>query len=251
MSRTYRLQDEDRPDYALVLDDAIRAAEIRGLLEHSLINPGQLRVRGLGARPRIAAAADAEYRTYLSLRQRTRDAAPADQVGPLSGAGDQEVHGVGLLPALAVLTPVLAAVATVAFLPIGYGLALAGGRTPMANALITAGWTSFGIGVLSAAVGLFSLYRTAVEHRASAAGRGSGPSPEVNRAREAWLTSLRDKAILPFLRNQLHSPDAPATGISRGSDSGRGTADFPSPGFGSPDYSGPGLGSAHAPFEGR
>lgn len=249
MSRTYGLQDEDRPDYALVLDEALRTPEIRGLLAHSAVSPGQLRNRGLGAARRITGAADTEYRTYASLRQQTRVAGRAERVEPLSGPGDQEEHGVGVLPVLAVLTPLLAGVAAAAFLLIGYGLGLAGSRTPTAGTLITAGWTSFGICAVSASAGLFSLYRTAAAHTASAPAPPAARPPAVDRAREAWLVSLRDRAVLPFLRDQLRGPDAPAAAGGREAGPRYGRPDFSSPGFGSPDFAGPGLGGANAPAE--
>ncbi|MFF2963568.1 hypothetical protein ACFVT1_32680 [Streptomyces sp. NPDC057963] len=247
MTRTYRLQDEDRPDYALALDEAIRTSEIRGLLEQSSLTIGQLRLRGLSAGHRIAAAADTEYRTYTSLRQQTAGSDDSRRILPLSGRGEQEEYGAGLLPVLAVLTPVLAAVAAAAFLLIGYGLALAGGRTPTADALITAGWASFGIGATTAAVGLFYLYRTAVQHTASAPRSRAARSPEVNKAREAWLQSLRDNSLLPFLRDELRKPDALPPDSGREAGPRYRSPDFSSPDFGSPDFSGPGFGSPKAP----
>ncbi|MFE7354483.1 hypothetical protein ACFU8Q_15045 [Streptomyces sp. NPDC057543] len=246
MNSTYRLQDEDRPDYALALDEAIRTAEIRGLLERSSLNSGQLRIRGLSAGPRIAAVADTEYRTYTSLRQQMAGGDDSHRALPLSGRRGQEEHGAGLLPVLGVLTPVLAVVAAAAFLLIGYGLALAGGRTPTADALITAGWASFGIGAMTAAVGLFYLYRTAVEHTASAPRSHAARSPEVNKAREAWLRSLRDNALLPFLREELRKRDALPTDSGQEAGPRYRSPDFSSPDFGSPHFSGPGFGSPKA-----
>ncbi|MFJ7198968.1 MULTISPECIES: hypothetical protein [unclassified Streptomyces] len=246
MNRTYRLRDEDRPDYALALDEAIRTVEIQGLLERSSLTTGQLRLRGLGVAPRVATAADTEYRAYTSLRQRTAGAEDSHRALPLSGHGGQERHGAGLLPVLAVLTPVLAAVAAAVFLLIGYGLVLAGGRTSTADALITAGWAGCAIAAVAAAFGLFSLYRTAVEHAASTPSSRADRSPEVIKAREAWLRSLRDNALLPFLREELRKPGALPTDSDRGAVLRYRSPDFSSPDFGSPDFSGPGFGGPKA-----
>lgn len=250
MDGPFRLRDEDTADYAAVLDEVIASAEIRRLLARSPLGAEELRVVGLAAAPRVAAAAEPEYRSYTELRQRSRggDDVGADAASPLSGAGHQERTGPGLVPVLAVLTPVLAAVAAVTFLLPGYGLRLADSLPDTADTLVLSGWISLVTAASTAAIGLLALYRTAAEHKGSAANGPGAPasaSADLGRARAAWLGALRDAGIRPFLVARLgEGPADPASG--RPTDSGHrprfSSPDFSRPGFGSPDFTRPGFG---------
>ncbi|MFD4021522.1 hypothetical protein [Streptomyces sindenensis] len=247
MGRPSRLGDEDRSDYASALDEVIASPEIRCLLERSGAPADRLRVRGLAAVARTTAAADAEYRRYTALRLRVLGAQGGRRSAgttPLSGPGDQERPGAGVLAVLGVLTPVLAAVAAATFLVLGYGLRLAGALSALADTLVGAGWFSLVVAAVTALVSVVALYRTAARQSAADAVAVPGPSaavdagdvPALAQARQAWLVALRDRGIRPFLLQELAEAAvaAPGAGESRGSR-------FSSPAFAGPDYSGPGF----------
>ncbi|WP_073784995.1 hypothetical protein [Streptomyces sp. CB01580] len=255
MDRSFRLRDEDSADYAAVLDEVIESAEIQRLLTRSPLGAGELRVKGLAAAPRVAAAAEAEYRSYAELRQRSHrsDDVRTDRTTSPSGPGRQERTGAGLVPVVAVLTPVLAAVAAATFLLLGYGLRLTDSLSTTADTLVHAGWISLATAASTGVIGLVALYRTAAEHKESTAGGRAAPSGDLRRAREAWLEALRDVGIRPFLVARLQEAHAdPDPGPRAGSghrprfsspDFGRprfSSPDFGRPDFSSPDFAGPG-----------
>lgn len=232
-----RLGDEDRADYASALDEVIASPEIRRLLERSGVPGDRLRVRGLAAVARTTAAADSEYRWYAALRRQTRDGRRDSGVSPLSGPGDQERPGAGVLAVLGVLTPVLAAVAAATFLLLGYGLRLAGALPALAGTLVDVGRLSLVVAAVTGLVSVVALYRTAAKQ--SAGGTASEPdrSPALEDAREAWLAALRDRGIRPLLLQQL----AEAAAVSPpGPGDGHGSR-FSSPAYAGPGFSGPGF----------
>ncbi|XUZ94325.1 hypothetical protein ACQ9ZG_02170 [Streptomyces araujoniae] len=251
MGRPSRLGDEDRSDYADVLDEVLASAEIRRLLERSGVSAGRLRTRALAAAGRTAPAADAEYRAYAALRRAHHDRAPGGGRPSLSGPGSQERPGAGALAVLGVLTPILAAVAATTFLLLGYGLRLADSLTELADTLVRVGWVSLAIAAATSLISLVALYRTAALQSApgSPAGpsRGGDRSPGLDRARDAWRTALREKAIRPFLLQELaEAADGTAEvteGRSRPAPPAFTGPDFSAPDFTAPDFSGPG---AHA-----
>ncbi|MEU5284278.1 hypothetical protein AB0G97_09680 [Streptomyces sp. NPDC020755] len=235
MGRPTRLGDEDSSDYGRALDVVIASPEIQRLLERSGVPGGRLRVRGLAAVARTTPAADAEYRRYAALRRRARGGRQTAGSPPLSGPGDQERPGAGVLAVLGVLTPVLAAVAAATFLLLGHGLRLAGALPSLAGTLVGVGWVSLVVAAVTALVSVVALYRTAAKQ--SADGTASVPDrlPAVEDAREAWLAALRDRGIRPFLLRELaEAASAPGPGEGRGSH-------FSSPAYAGPDFSGPGF----------
>jgi len=246
MDQSFRLLDEDRADYAAALDEIIGSAEIRELLPRSRVGAGQLRIKGLAATPRVARAAEAEYRAYTELRQQKRDDEQTGRAAPLSGPGRQERTGAGLVPVLAVLTPVLAAAAAVTFLLLGYVLRLADSSSATADTLAGAGWISLGTAALTGVVGLLALYRTAAEHKQSAASSHSEPSADLARARETWLKALREGGVRPFLVAQLEAepvrPGPSSAHHPRFSSPDFGSPDFARPAYGHPDFSSPDFG---------
>ncbi|MFB7917481.1 hypothetical protein [Streptomyces sp. NPDC056061] len=256
MDRSFRLLDEDRADYAVVLDEVIGSAEIQHLLARSRIGAGQLRVKGLAAGPRLASAAEPEYQAYLALRQRAHSGGQSGRGTSLSGPGHQERTGAGLVPVLAVLTPVLAAVAAATFLGLGYVLRLTDSLPGMADTLIGAGWISLATAALAAVVGVVALYRTAAEHKASDAGHRAEHSEDLDRAREAWHDALRDSGIRPFLVARLREEPADPEPGRHGAPDRRprfSSPDFGRPAFGSPDFESPdfdGPGFASPGFDG-
>ncbi|MEU5035370.1 hypothetical protein AB0G48_14635 [Streptomyces rubiginosohelvolus] len=246
MGRPSRLGDEDRSDYASALDEVIASPEIRRLLERSGVPGDRLRVRGLAAVARTAAAADTEYRRYAALRLHSQGGRRDTRTAPLSGPGDQERPGAGVLAVLGVLTPVLAGVAAATFLLLGYGLRLADTLPALADTLVGVGWFSLVVAALAALVSVVALYRTAARQSEADAAAVPDPSaaasPALARAREAWLVALRDRGIRPFLLQELAEAASPAPGAVEGSGSR-----FSSPAFAGPDYSGPGFEGSQRP----
>ncbi|WP_381790625.1 hypothetical protein [Streptomyces niveus] len=232
MNGSLRLHDEDRADYTTALDDVIGSAEIQRRLERAGVGASRLRVLGLAAGPRVASAVEPEYRSYLALRQRAGGEAPL--IPSLSGPGRQQVDGAGLLPVLAVLTPILALIAAGVFLLLGHGLRFAGSAPAVAHTLVLSGWISLGVGVLTAVGGVLGLYRTASRHRALGIRRAPGPSSELATARAAWQRQLRE-AIRALLLQYLDEIAPPAA-----------SDDEPAvhrPRFTSPRYTGPDFGT--------
>ncbi|MGW3331619.1 hypothetical protein ACWDF9_13855 [Streptomyces rubiginosohelvolus] len=244
MGRPSRLGDEDRSDYASALDEVIASPEIRRLLERSGVPGDRLRVRGLASVARTAAAADAEYRRYAALRVHAQGGLRNAGPRPLSGPGDQERPGAGVLAVLGVLTPVLAAVAAATFLLLGYGLRLADTLPALADTLVGVGWFSLVVAALAALVSVVALYRTAARQSGATAvpDPSAAASPALAQAREAWLVALRDRGIRPFLLQVLAEAEASAPGAGEG----RGSR-FSSPAFAGPDYSGPGFEGSQRP----
>ncbi|MFJ6444312.1 hypothetical protein [Streptomyces sp. NPDC091649] len=245
MGRPSRLGDEDGSDYASALDEVIASPEIRRLLERSGVPGGRLRVLGLAAVAHTTPAADAEYRHYAALRRQARGGRPDARTAPLSGPGDQERPGAGVLAVLGVLTPVLAAVAAATFLLLGYGLRLAGALPALAGTLVAVGWFSLMLAAVAALISVIALYRTAARQSADGTAGGSERSPAVEDARAAWLAALRDRGIRPFLLQRLadEAVPPPDPGDVPGSR-------FSSPAFAGPDFSAPGFESSRRPAPG-
>ncbi|MEU0158328.1 hypothetical protein ABZ154_05650 [Streptomyces sp. NPDC006261] len=248
MGTPSRLGDEDRSDYARVLDEVLASAEILRLLERSGVSSGQLRIRALAAAPETVHAHAAEYRAYTALRRelhgRRGDGGPA----PLSGPGHQERPGAGALAVLGVLTPILAAVAAATFLLLGYGLRLTGSMAALADTLVRVGWVSLAIAAATALISLVAVYRTAALRPAPGSPPGVNRAADLDRARETWRTALRDKAIRPFLLGELaEAGPGAAPGGSRFTPPAYAGPDFTSPGFSGPGHGTPGTGSSQLP----
>ncbi|MFG3408932.1 hypothetical protein [Streptomyces sp. NPDC048142] len=236
MGRPSRLGDEDRSDYASALDEVIASPEIRRLLESSGVPGGRLRVRGLAAVARTTAAADAEHRRYAALRREAHGGRRDAGTAPLSGPGDQERPGAGVLAVLGVLTPVLAAVAAVTFLFLGYGLRFADALPAPADTLVGVGWFSLVLAAVAGLVSVVALYRTAAKQSADGTTAVPDRSPALEAARAVWLAALRDRGIRPFLLQELSGATVPPPGAGDGPGSR-----FSSPAFAGPDFSGPGF----------
>ncbi|GAB7103348.1 hypothetical protein JCM4814A_16620 [Streptomyces phaeofaciens JCM 4814] len=190
-----RLCPEDRPDFDAVLRLAMGTAEIRTALS---AGPGgragdRLRSRALDAADEIAAAAGPEYAAYLAVRAAGRRAA-----APRPATGHHT-----LLPALAVLTPVVAATSATFLLLFGYTLRLADPTAALPGSLVTAGWVLAAVAAVST---LAALLRTAVRER------GGPPTPEqVEQARLDWQQALLARGMLPHLNGYVREelPHAP------------------------------------------
>ena len=217
---------EDRPEFERVLDEVLRTADRRPDLKGmgQRLTAEQLRTMALSASAAITACAAAEYQDYVVARTKLREPAPPLPMPGTPENDDEHAHsagftgavldasGAGLVPMLAVLAPVLAGTAAIIFLLVGYVLHVLDPAPSIAQPMITAGWFFAALtaaGILLAAVGLLI---TALRNGSSAI-RGEALAEqleEVDRAREAWRQALLERGVLPFLREALTNPSAPA-----------------------------------------
>jgi hypothetical protein len=183
-----RLRPHDRADFEAVLHHALGTADIRGALGADPTGraAAHLRAHALARADDIAAAADEPYRSYLAVRRVARHEAR----GPL-GAGS-------LLPALAVLTPLVAGTSAAALLLTGGLLHVAGTLGPLPGSLVAAGWTLALVAAVTGLVTLAALLHTALRRR------GAPPAADqVEHARLVWRQELLDRGMLPHLRRHL------------------------------------------------
>ncbi|MBT2412441.1 hypothetical protein J7I94_18015 [Streptomyces sp. ISL-12] len=129
----------------------------------------------------IAAAAGEEYRAYLTAK----------------GAFPVPRHP--LWDAFAVLTPLVSATAAAVLLLTGYTLRLAGTAAHWASTMVTTGWLCALVAVVSGAVGLWTVLRTALNRPAPDPGDGEAA---VAAARERWRRALLDRGLLPRLERR-------------------------------------------------
>ncbi len=202
--RSACLKAEDRADFEQVLDQVLDSPRIRRALRHTEkdVDAARLRTRALRHRFAIAAAAAGEYRHYVRLRTSSGQPAGSDSVGR------------GLLGALAVLAPVLGAVAAAVFLFLGYSLHAIDAQFRLADGLVTAGWVSAAVAAFAAVVGLTGVLVSAIRNRAADyAVRSYDTAPRADdtvdsgpaaaEARDAWHQALRDRGILPYLLGHI------------------------------------------------
>ncbi|MFF0746820.1 hypothetical protein ACFYVL_41200 [Streptomyces sp. NPDC004111] len=243
MNSAPHLLAEDRPEFERTLDEALRTAHERpdlAALEQRL-NSEQLRTAALNAREIIAGHASAEYDHYVKVRGELRAPTLASALLPPGMGENAEATGAGAVAVVAVLTPVLAGIAAVVLLLIGYLLRMIKPEPAAAEALLTAGWV-FGAltaaGLLGAAIGLLF---TALRNGSSAVpvGRHDDGTEEIDRAREAWKHALLERGIVPFLRDALTRPTEPAANPPQQ------TGRIPGLGYSRPDFSSPGENSNH------
>ncbi|MFF7768683.1 hypothetical protein ACFZC7_19485 [Streptomyces massasporeus] len=188
MADPSRLRPDDRADFEAVLHHALGTADIRAALGADPTGraAAHLRALALAHADDIAAAAERPYRSYLAVRRAARHEARS-----LLGAGS-------LLPALAVLTPLVAGTSAAALLLIGGLLHVADPLGPLTGSLIAAGWT---LALVAAVTGLVTL--AAVPHTALRR-RGVPPAADqVEHARLVWRQELLDRGMLPHLRRHL------------------------------------------------
>jgi hypothetical protein len=178
-------------EFERVLQCALEVVDIRSVLRRDPTGRAARRLRDLAleATEEIASAAADEYRDYLAARE-TRDA--------------REAAEGGLWPVLAVLTPVVAAVAAAVLLLIGYGARLAEVATGFATSVVTAGWVLALTAAVTACIGLWALLRTALRQREGTSEcREPAGGTDVDRARERWRQALLERGLLPYLRSHL------------------------------------------------
>ncbi|MEU0203531.1 MULTISPECIES: hypothetical protein [unclassified Streptomyces] len=200
MALPSRLSPEDRADFEAVLHLAMSSAEIRGALRPDPTGraAAHLRAHALAHADAITAAAPEPYRTYLAVRRAARRETP-----PPLGTGS-------LLPALAVLTPLVSAVSAGALLLLGGLLQVAGAPGPLPGSLVASGWTLALVAAVTGLVALAAVLRTALGRPAVP------PAPDqVEHARQAWRQALLDHGMLPHLRRHLTPyPEAAVTPCS-------------------------------------
>ncbi|MFI5528967.1 hypothetical protein ACIA8O_10500 [Kitasatospora sp. NPDC051853] len=219
---TSRLLPEDRPDFDRALDEALRDSALTGAFAAPgpHLNPAQLRTKAALLADRVAAPADPEYQHYTALRA----AGPPAPRGLTDRLRNEE--GAGLFPVLTVLTPILAGTGGLLLLAIGYAVRGASPELALAQAVVTAGWISLAVAVTAMVVGIVGLLLTALRD-------GAAPAQDtaLAEARQAWLTALHQRALLPWLVANLYTDPAPAPpAVPR-----------PGPRPGSPGYSSPGF----------
>ncbi|MFJ2743096.1 hypothetical protein ACIO3O_25920 [Streptomyces sp. NPDC087440] len=242
MNSAPHLLAEDRPEFERTLDEALRTAHERPELaaEGGRLNSEQLRTAALNAREIINGHALTEYDHYVKVRGELR--APSLPAATLLAPGvgeNAEATGAGAIAVVAVLTPVLAGIAAVVLLLVGFSLRMLNPPPAIADALLTAGWV-FGAltaaGLLGAAVGLLF---TALRNGSTAfqVGHRDASTEEVDRARDAWKEALLERGIVPFLREALAKPPDPA---SSSPEPPRQSGRIPGLGYSRPDFSSPG-----------
>ncbi|MFC5719803.1 hypothetical protein ACFP1Z_06370 [Streptomyces gamaensis] len=290
MNSAPHLLAEDRPEFERVLDQALRSADHdpeMAAVPGQRLTTAQLRGMALDAMADITASATAEYSAYVKARDALRafSAAHPQPLGaPVTFADDRDPDGIpapaveeegdatdgpeadpgaGAGAVLAVLAPVLAGIAALLFLLVGYALRAVDSNDSVADSMITVGWWFAGLTAVGVFVAMTGLLATALRNGRGASGDPRGPllSEEAERAREAWRQALLHRGLLPFLRaavaqSAVTSPRAyvprrpegpgraPNLGYSRPGFSSREETSSPGtrPRFTSPDYTSPEYG---------
>jgi len=264
MNSAPHLLAEDRPEFERVVDQALRTADHDPELAAAIgqrLNAEQLRSMALSATTAISACASTEYQNYVRARgalralsasarsqavgaggarssesapENTADSATADD-GPETSAG----AGAGAV--LAVLAPVLAGIAALLFLAVGYALRTLETDPAVADPMVTIGWWFAALTAAGAFVAMVGMVLTALRNGVGEGSdaRGVGLSEETERAREAWRQALLHRGVLPFLREALaDAPAEPSTSfVPRRPESESRTPQlgYSRPGFSSPD----------------
>ncbi|WP_407551334.1 hypothetical protein QOM21_17960 [Streptomyces sp. Pv4-95] len=272
MNSAPHLLNEDREEFARILDDALRTAEYRP--DHLASDAGndldteQLRTMALGATSAIAACATAEYQRYVELRTALRAAPSAVSAEAADGqedaaAGQEHVPataaieapgtaGAGLAAMIAVLAPVLAGIAAILFLLIGYVLRAFGPDQAAARPLISVGWIFAALTATGALIAMGGLVVTALRNGSSSAPdvREDAADEELHRAHDEWRHALLERGLLPFLRearsDTARGPDPdPSRYVPRPHSEPK--SRIPTLGYSRPDFTSPDSGSASRP----
>ncbi|MEV0373065.1 hypothetical protein AB0I10_25130 [Streptomyces sp. NPDC050636] len=292
MNSAPHLLNEDREEFARILDEALRTAAHRpddlDSGEGNHLSTEQLRTMALSATTAIAACATAEYERYVQLRAELRtpssasygadagggeqDAASGESPGPAMAEGEAtEAAGAGLAAMITVLAPVLAGIAAVLFLLIGYVLRTISPEQTVARPMISVGWIFAALAAAGTLVAMACLVITALRNGSSSRSTRAGELAEdLDRAHDAWRHALLERGLLPFFREALTNPapapdEDPARYVPRRTstpesriptlgytrpdftspDTGRSASRprYSSPDFTSPDYGGPDHGA--------
>jgi hypothetical protein len=235
MTSAPHLSSEDRVEYRRLLDEALRTAHERPELTAvgRLLTAEQLRSTALDAIAIVVQAAAAEHERYAAVRselraprplpvreslpsartarQGARSDSPSADAPRASLLSDPSGTGAGIVAAVAVLVPVLAAIAAVIFLLVGYLLKAVSATRALADSLVGVGWffaAVMALGIVVAGTGLVvtALRNGATQSRAT----GDTEPRQLAEAREAWRIALLEKGIVPFLRDALGAAEADA-----------------------------------------
>ncbi|MEU6080347.1 hypothetical protein [Streptomyces sp. NPDC047108] len=232
MNSAPHLLPEDRPEFERILGEALRTTSERPDPAEvgRRLNTEQLRTMALAAAAAISSCAAAEYQDYVALRDQLRapvsDAAHDAQSGTGAGgpggggpvtlaaamAGPAEATGAGLVAIVCVLAPVLAAIAAVIFLLVGYALRAVDADEPAAASLVNTGWVFVALTAAGIVLAMAGLLLTALRNGSSSlrASAQEEQTVELGRARDAWRQALLERGVLPFLREALAEPAAPS-----------------------------------------
>ncbi|MEW2579383.1 hypothetical protein [Streptomyces syringium] len=235
MNSAPHLLAEDRPEFERVLDQALRTADHDPELAAAIgqrLDAEQLRTMARSAMAAISACAASEYQSFLKAREELRAPSNAAQpqpvgtvprgadgggggVAPLTVVGEvSEAAGAGAGAVLAVLAPVLAGIAALLFLLVGYVLRTVASNEAVADPMVTVGWWFAGLTVAGVFVAMAAMLVTALRNGSGLAqdARGLRLSEDAERARDAWRQALLERGMLPFLRESLaNAPLAPPT----------------------------------------
>ncbi|MFF8196161.1 hypothetical protein ACF05L_36025 [Streptomyces bobili] len=191
MANPLGLRPEDRADFEAVLHLALNTPDILSALGADPTGRAatRLRLRTLADADEITTAACVEYRTHLTCSALNASAEETTRRRPT---------GAGLVAALAVLTPPLAASSAAVLLVLGYLLQLTDVWGTLPGSLIAAGWILALVAALSALIALAALLGTAIR------GRGGSLTPaRLEQARLDWQQTLLERGILPHLRRSI------------------------------------------------
>ncbi|WP_433341191.1 hypothetical protein [Streptomyces sp. CA-253872] len=231
MNSAPHLLPEDHPEFERVLDEALRQAVPRPAAQDpdGQFSATRLKTLALGSAGLIAATAAPEYQHYVRVREELRIRTPGDtenaavptraqEGGGLAAAIGEvtEASGAGAIAVLAALTPVLAGVAAVVLLLIGYLLRLVDSEHVIGDALLTAGWIFAVLAAAAILIAGIALLLVALRNGATALSadprrpRAAVPDPEaenVDRARADWRQALLEKGFLPFFQEHTDSQE--------------------------------------------
>ncbi|RLV01383.1 hypothetical protein CTZ27_12855 [Streptomyces griseocarneus] len=268
MNSVPHLLAEDRPEFEHVLDQALRTANHDPELAAAIgrrLTAAQLRSMAQDAMDAIAACASSEYQTYVKARDALRALSPSVHPQTVSAGGAhceesasgvlppaggfsamdgeaEESAGAGAGAVLAVLAPVLAGIAALLFLVIGYALRTIGSNASVAEPMVTIGWWFAGLTAAGAFVAMVGMVVTALRNGVGEGSDARGLSlyEEMERAGEAWRQALLHRGILPFLREALaDAPEGePSSSFVPRRPGGNGRTPrlgYSRPGFSSPD----------------
>ncbi|MBP0459435.1 DUF6247 family protein [Streptomyces montanisoli] len=274
MKSAPHLLGEDRAEFERTLDEALRTAHERAELAGlgDVLTTRQLRAMALDAQQLIAQAAAPEYERYREVREELRtprsphareaappapseaapDTAPPPSASPPSPSpsghlpgssvlGDPARTGAGVVAVVAVLVPVLAAIAAVIFLLAGYLLKAVGPAHALAGALIAFGWFFASVMALGILAGGIGLVITALRNGSTQI-RSADEARRLGDARDEWRAALLERGIVPYLRRALREADTSAP-MARWQGQGEG-GQLPKIGYSRPDFSSPGEGAA-------
>ncbi|MEV6314228.1 hypothetical protein [Streptomyces sp. NPDC051776] len=266
MNSAPHLLPEDRPEFERILGEALRTASSRPDLAEvgRRLNTEQLRTMALAASAAISSCAAAEYQDYVKLRDQLRspssDAVHGTESGTATGqdgggaiglaaamTGPAEATGAGLVAIVCVLAPLLAAIAAVIFLLVGYVLRAVDADEPAAAPLINTGWVFVALTAGGVVLAMAGLLLTALRNGSSSlrASAQDERALELGRAREAWRQALLERGVLPFFREALADPAAPARRSGEGAQGGGKGSEY----GGAEDSAHGGQGSAHGGAE--